>query len=785
MANIAVPLGRRYDTSGSHEGVPRSPASSLITMNPFRVGEEMRKLLQPLLERLRTGMTKDWPELDSELVLLYWLCVRHNVDPPNISLVKRNGSGQKRAGPGFMNQRDLSVNPVYNFHVSEEMQVMIRPILEGMRKVLKKEWPQLHPELALLHWLCKRRNVNPPNISLLRDKWLDAQNPSFRNGITARKVWPLRVSSTPPSSARATSSLPGRFESADACWDRALHDMSPRWLSQSFNVPLSARSPVSERSTLPPSPTYSGFDADEEIVMHLARRDKNEERDHSRVAQGECVANEMERELLESDSSNNGRVSIFHQEKLHARRRSLRNRGLRHLSQLETCMDRDAAHHRRWNSVRMGAQLKMEDLRSSMRNEVHGQFLSCVPMFSPGVLGEDDLNKLVARLIPWSYEAGEAITVEGEIGDQAFIVEQGTAVVRKLLDGRSTQVALLSKGDFFGEVGAMYDVPRTASVVALNHATVLSLSRADIWATVPEKVEKMKIIARTQVFSSVPLLMKLPPKHKVAVAKAMRSETWPKDTMLTCENRFTSNTRTLRIIEEGEVKDQRLAPTDVSRILGHEPGKASCGNQPVSKASKSVFLSETRTCKVGSFFGLLELLYGCPEQATITTLTETKTLSITFDELQELLEEDATTQMEVMRRTIRCLLLRSAHAVMRRSTPDEIEYVLDAVVVREYQPREVIFKKGELLRHVYVLESGRAVECAMEMDNITEETFSEVECEEHASPGDTVGTKCVIDREEVYAHATLMATSRCTVLQISQKSIRSLPKFMEASGALP
>ena len=66
------------------------------------------------------------------------------------------------------------------------------------------------------------------------------------------------------------------------------------------------------------------------------------------------------------------------------------------------------------------------------------------------------------------------------MGDRLYIVKEGEAeVVARGEDGEETELAELSKGDYFGEIALLRDVPRTATVKAKGSLELYSLERDD------------------------------------------------------------------------------------------------------------------------------------------------------------------------------------------------------------------------------------------------------------------------------------------------------------------
>ena len=75
------------------------------------------------------------------------------------------------------------------------------------------------------------------------------------------------------------------------------------------------------------------------------------------------------------------------------------------------------------------------------------------------------------------YAPGEEIITEGEAGDEAYVITEGTCRVYKdSQDGRDVLVDL-GPGDVFGETAILTDQPRSASIEALDRVTVLVVSR--------------------------------------------------------------------------------------------------------------------------------------------------------------------------------------------------------------------------------------------------------------------------------------------------------------------
>lgn len=76
-----------------------------------------------------------------------------------------------------------------------------------------------------------------------------------------------------------------------------------------------------------------------------------------------------------------------------------------------------------------------------------------------------------------TIEPGKEIFHEGEEGDRMFIIQQGHVRISKSIDGRDHELAVLEKGDFFGEMALVSRIKRTATATAVDTVALLSFDR--------------------------------------------------------------------------------------------------------------------------------------------------------------------------------------------------------------------------------------------------------------------------------------------------------------------
>jgi CRP-like cAMP-binding protein len=99
------------------------------------------------------------------------------------------------------------------------------------------------------------------------------------------------------------------------------------------------------------------------------------------------------------------------------------------------------------------------------------QLLRLIPIFAP--LPAPELEGLARALEPLHVAAGTVVIREGEAGDRFYAIAAGELQVTK----GGHDVKALRRGDGFGEIALIEDVPRTATVTATTDAELFSLTK--------------------------------------------------------------------------------------------------------------------------------------------------------------------------------------------------------------------------------------------------------------------------------------------------------------------
>jgi CRP-like cAMP-binding protein len=114
------------------------------------------------------------------------------------------------------------------------------------------------------------------------------------------------------------------------------------------------------------------------------------------------------------------------------------------------------------------------------------------------------LERLAARSQTCRYAGGEIVLRQGDPGQELFIVESGeVAVLVGRAGGSTAEVARLGAGKFFGEMSLMTGERRSATVQAIDDATLVRVDKEafhDILAASPGLAEQItRILVERQI----------------------------------------------------------------------------------------------------------------------------------------------------------------------------------------------------------------------------------------------------------------------------------------------
>lgn len=142
----------------------------------------------------------------------------------------------------------------------------------------------------------------------------------------------------------------------------------------------------------------------------------------------------------------------------------------------------------------------------SLNQEV--ELLRSIPLFAK--IEPSKLKLLAFTSERLTFQPGQSLCHQGDIGDAAYLIVDGTAdVIIEGDDGSQLTVAQVGKNAFIGEIAILCDVPRTATITATSRLETLRISKDLFFRLVNEfptmAVEIMRELARRQEQTNIQL----------------------------------------------------------------------------------------------------------------------------------------------------------------------------------------------------------------------------------------------------------------------------------------
>ncbi len=126
-------------------------------------------------------------------------------------------------------------------------------------------------------------------------------------------------------------------------------------------------------------------------------------------------------------------------------------------------------------------------------------FLKKTALFSN--IKTSELRAIASVVEEISFHYGDVIVKENDPGDSAYIIKEGRIkIVKKTPNGGGVDLAVLSEGEFFGEMSLFDDEARSASAYAQTPCVMLKLMRDDLIDVIGEypsiAVELIKLFVK-------------------------------------------------------------------------------------------------------------------------------------------------------------------------------------------------------------------------------------------------------------------------------------------------
>jgi len=102
-----------------------------------------------------------------------------------------------------------------------------------------------------------------------------------------------------------------------------------------------------------------------------------------------------------------------------------------------------------------------------------------------------------------TYPKDCLLFAEGESGHNLYIIQKGSVKITKIVNNQEVVLAVLNKGDIFGEMAMLEDKPRAATAEIYEDSTLLAVNRANFTNLIneqPEMVVRMTTLMSERIW---------------------------------------------------------------------------------------------------------------------------------------------------------------------------------------------------------------------------------------------------------------------------------------------
>jgi CRP-like cAMP-binding protein len=142
------------------------------------------------------------------------------------------------------------------------------------------------------------------------------------------------------------------------------------------------------------------------------------------------------------------------------------------------------------------------------------RYLECYP----NAANTDELNKKIEKIKPFvkvarpvypsdimvqMYPRDNLLFAEGESGDTLYTIQSGAVKITKIVNNQEVVLAVLNKGDIFGEMAILENKPRAATAEIYEDSVLLAVNQANFSSLItemPELVVRLTIIMSERIW---------------------------------------------------------------------------------------------------------------------------------------------------------------------------------------------------------------------------------------------------------------------------------------------
>lgn len=230
------------------------------------------------------------------------------------------------------------------------------------------------------------------------------------------------------------------------------------------------------------------------------------------------------------------------------------------------------------------------------------RFLKTIELFEK--LVDSSLERIAEVMIMKTYQLGDKIIRQGDVGDCFYMISTGRVTVTQSSFGSSpVELVRLGPGKSFGELALIEDAPRKATVTATTLVTCWTVDRVNFLNLFGSMSNAVQESIGVKMLRQVKLLEPLSDRQLSEISKRLVSTDYVEGAI---------------IIKQGDIGDRfyMISSGEVGVQVNHV---------------------QVATLGAGSFFGEMSLLSNERRSATVVSLTDTSCLVLNRADFNELL----------------------------------------------------------------------------------------------------------------------------------------------------
>jgi len=242
------------------------------------------------------------------------------------------------------------------------------------------------------------------------------------------------------------------------------------------------------------------------------------------------------------------------------------------------------------------------------------EFLKRTELFKN--FSEEHLEYLKSNSVIREFKKNDTIITEGEKGDSIFIILEGNVKIYITTElGKIEEVAILTQGNFFGEMGFFGNGIRRASVDALDDVKLLEIPKTTIQRLIEIDPKIQEILFRYYqerildlILATSPLFSGLDSKIRKELISRFKLVKFKKGDLIIREGEYSDS---MYLIKSGEV-EVFIEKDGEKRLLA--------------------------TLSEGEFFGEIAVLTGQKRTANVIAKTDVELLELTKRDIDEIIQ---------------------------------------------------------------------------------------------------------------------------------------------------